>query len=444
MGLGLAAPLSTRAASGHLAAEAMAAPAPARQACPAEMPAGTLCFSGHDGVGSAYRVALPPGWRHDVLVLHAHGEPEDAHSREDRALADLKRWAVAVKAGYAWAGTSYRESGWGMTRNAQDVERMRQIFVRFFGATRVTLLHGQGYGAGVAAKAAELFAPTDGQHGPYDGVILTNGFLAGGVRGYEFRLDLRTVYQFFCRNHPRPDEPQYPLWMGLPKESSLTREELAARIDECTGIGKPRAQRSVQQQANLAAIVEVARIRASWLVTHMARATWLMRDITQDFLGGRNPWTNVGAAYEGSEQDRLLNAGVQRYAADPRAAAQLDADSTPTGSVNVPVLTMHAIDDPVAFVEFESAYRATLERAGTDGRLVQAFSDEASHSRPGDTEFVALVQAMLEWIDHGNKPSPLAVAQRCIGLQQRYGASCRFAPNYFPAPLETRVAPRER
>jgi len=46
---------------------------------------------------------------------------------------------------------------------------------------------------------------------PYDAVLLTSGVLAGGTRSYDFRLDLRVVYQAVCGNHPRPDEAQYPL-----------------------------------------------------------------------------------------------------------------------------------------------------------------------------------------------------------------------------------------
>ena len=53
-----------------------------------------------------------------------------------------------------------------------------------------------------------------GKHGSYDGA-LTNGVLGGGSRGYDYRVDLRVVYQYCCQNLPRPSELQYPLWQGL-------------------------------------------------------------------------------------------------------------------------------------------------------------------------------------------------------------------------------------
>jgi alpha-beta hydrolase superfamily lysophospholipase len=424
-------------------AQASAPPRP--QACPREVPADARCFVGEDGRGSHYWIALPAGWQPatGVLVMHAHGGPADTGpSRPERSEEDLKRWAVTVKAGHAWSGSTYRRGGYGVTMAAQDTELLRQIFVRHFGAPRRTLLHGQSYGGGVAAKAAELYATVDGRRGPYDGVLLTSGVLGGGTRAYEFRLDLRAVYQAVCRNHPRPDEPQYPLWMGLPEGSTLTREELARRVNECTGVRLPAAQRTPQQATRLAAIVNTLRIPESSLVGHLNWATWLFRDLTQLRLGGRNPFSNVGAQYRGSADDAALNAAVPRYAADAQAVAQLAHDSRPEGRVNVPVLTLHAIHDPTAFVELESEYRDILQRAGTGHLLVQTFSEESEHSYLGEVQYPALFESLLAWIDHGRKPTPQSVLALCKALEPRWGAGCRIRPDYQPAPLDSRVASR--
>ncbi|MEP6792663.1 MAG: hypothetical protein ABI907_14940, partial [Ramlibacter sp.] len=332
--------------------------------------------------------------------------------------------------------------GYGVTMAAEDTERLRRIFVASFGPARRTLLHGQSYGGGVASKAAELFATVDGKRGPYDGVLLTSGVLGGGTRAYDFRLDLRVVYQYVCKNHPRADEPQYPLWMGLPKDSKLTRAELAARVDECTGVRKPAAQRTDQQKANLATLLKVVQIPERSLIGHLNWATWLFHDMTQLRLDGRNPFGNTGVAYKGSADDAALNAGVLRYAADPAALAQLARDSDPEGKINVPVLTMHAINDPTAFVELESAYREILQRAGTGNLLVQTFANESEHSYLSDAEYPALFTALLDWIDKGDKPTPQKVLALCQGYEAAYGKGCHIQPGYTPPPLASRVAPR--
>ena len=121
-----------------------------------------------------------------------------------------------MKAGYAWAGSTFRQAGVEVRAAADDTERLRKIFVDHVAAPHRTLLHGQSWGASLVAKSAEMFATALGGRLPYD-VLLTSGVLGGGSQSYDFRLDLRTVYQALCNNHPLPDESVYALWQGLPQ-----------------------------------------------------------------------------------------------------------------------------------------------------------------------------------------------------------------------------------
>jgi alpha-beta hydrolase superfamily lysophospholipase len=436
--LASAAVLAACASTPAMPEAAQAAP-PKEAACPKEVPASAKCYTGEDTVGSYYWIAIPANWSRNVLVMHAHGGPADTGpARPERSLEDLQRWAITVKAGHAWAGSTYRRGGYGVTMAAQDTERLRQIFVRHFGEPRRTLLHGQSYGGGVAAKGAELFPAA------YDGVLLTSGVLGGGTRAYDFRLDVRVIYQYVCKNHPRADEPQYPLWMGLPADSKLTRQELQARVDDCTGVRKPAAQRTPQQQANLATIVNTLKIPESSLIGHLNWATWLFRDLTQLRLGARNPFGNAGAIYRGSSDDNALNTGVLRYSPDRLAVEELNLDSRPQGKLAMPVLTFHAIHDPTAFVELESLYRDIVQRAGSGDRLVQVFSDEREHSYLGEAQYPALFTALLDWIDKGMKPTPHSVLALCKGFEASYGSNCRIQPDYQAPPLDSRVTPRPR
>jgi len=426
-----------------LSAHAALSTAPKSATCPAPVPEATRCYTGEDGTGALYWIAIPKDWNRGVLVMHAHGGPETGPPKLERSEEDLKRWAVTVKAGYAWAGSTYRRGGYGVTMAAEDTERLRQIFVRHFGQPTRTLLHGQSYGGGVAAKAAELYAPVGDAKSPYDGLLLTSGVIGGGNNNYDFRLDLRVVYQYVCRNHPRPDEPQYPLWMGLPLDSKLTRAELAARVKECTGVGMPAAQRTPEQAARLKTILSVVKIQERSLVGHLNWATWLFQDLVQKRLNGRNPFGNIGVVYSGSADDAALNAGVLRYAADPQAKGALAADSQPTGRTSLPTVGLHAIDDPTAFVELENAYRRIRDAAGTGGNLVQSFSAEREHSYLSDSEYPTLFGALMDWIDKGEKPTPQSLAQRCASLAPRYDTDgkngCHIKPEWQPPTLESRV-----
>lgn len=420
-----------------------AAAAPFVAPCPDGLPSGTRCYGGQDAAGAFFWIAVPAHWN-GVLVMHTHGGPELGAPTLARATEDLQRWAVTVKAGYAWAGSTYRRGGYGVTMAAEDTERLRAWFVQNVGEPRRTLLHGQSYGAGVAAKAAELYATVDGRKGPYDGLLLTSGVLGGGTQAYDYRLDLRVVYQYVCNNHPLPSEPAYPLWQGLPHGAKLDAAELRRRVEACTGIDQPPARRTEAQRANLETILDVIKIPERSLIGNMKWSTFLFRDMTQERLDGRNPFGNIGANYSGSRDDAKLNAGVLRYRADPVAVTRLAADSDPTGQVGIPTLTLHAINDPTAFVELESSYGAVRERAGSAGLLVQTFSRESEHSYLSDAEYPTLFAALLEWIDHGRKPTPAGIAQRCEEFEPAFGGGCHFDPGYAPQPLAARVPPRER
>ena len=418
--------------------------APQAVDCPSGLPAGTRCLGGRDSAGAYYRIAIPAGWQGD-LVLHAHGGPTLGEPKESRAVEDLQRWSVMLRAGYAWAGSSYHQGGVAVRSAAEDTERLRRLFVVHVTLPRHTLLHGQSWGASVAARAAELYGhAAPGERPAYDGLLLSAGVLGGGTRSYDFRLDLRVVYQALCHNHPQPDEPAYPLWQGLPPDSTLTRAQLAERVNECLGLKLPAAQRNPEQQRKLQTILQVIRIPENTVQSHLNWGTWEFQDIAQLRAGGTSPFGNIGARYTGSADDDALNAQVERYRADPAAVARFGADTDPTGKIDQPMLGVHGIDDGTAFVELEHEFARTVARAGRSDRLVQTFTRDRDHSYLGDVAYATMLQALMRWIEQGEKPTPQSIAAACPALEARYGAGCRFEPGYRPAPLEARVAPRQR
>ena len=415
---------------------------PVATTCPAAVPATARCLAGQDSAGAYYLIALPEKWN-GVLVLHAHGGPSLGSPKPERTEADLKRWAIMVKAGYAWAGSTFRQGGVAVRAAAEDIERLRHIFVAHVAIPKRTILHGNSWGANVAAKGAEMFDKSIGGHSPYDAVLLTSGQVAGSIRGYEFRLDLRVVYQYLCANHPKPDEPQYPLWMGLPKDSMLTRADFEARVNDCLGVDKPASQRTPQQQQKLKTIVDVIRIREQFVLSHLEWGTWVFQEIFQNRSGGGSPWGNVDVHYTGSDDDVALNARVLRYVADSQAVARLGDDSNLTGHISVPVLSAHAINDPTVFVEQDSLFLNTMQRAGTADHLVQTFTSDNTHSYLTDPAYTTLMAALLAWVESGAKPSPQEIAQHCPEFETAFGKGCRFLPTYRPAPHEKRVPARE-
>jgi hypothetical protein len=407
--------------------------------CPAAVPAGTSCYSGQDPNGAFYLIAIPATWN-GMLVVHAHGGPDLGPPTPARAVEDLTRWSITVKEGFAWAGSTYRRGGYGTRMAAEDTDNLRKIFLDRFTAPTRTFVHGQSWGGNVAAKVIEVYNSGPVKH--YDGALLTSGVLGGGTRGYLFRADLRVVYQYYCQNHPRPAEPQYPLWMGLPLESTMTAAELRARVNECTGYALPAAQRTPQQQQNLANILNVVRIPERTFASHMNFATFTFRDMVMLRLEGLNPFSNWDVHFEGSTDDKALNKGVERYKAETEALEALGYDSDLTGQVSVPVITVHAIDDPTAFIEHESAYRETLEHAKADRHLLQLYTNESEHSFLQQSEYAAAFQALVAWVATGVKPPMQTVVANCEAARIRYNDACLFDTTYQPNPFFARTYPR--
>ncbi len=138
-----------------LARDAQAEPAPQSQACPKGVPADARCLGGTGRAGAHYLIAMPAAWS-GALVLHAHGGPTLGPPLKRRAEEDLTRWSITVRAGHAWAGSTFRQGGVEVRAAAEDTERLRQIFVRHVAQPRRTVLHGQSWGASVAAIGAEM------------------------------------------------------------------------------------------------------------------------------------------------------------------------------------------------------------------------------------------------------------------------------------------------
>ena len=408
--------------------------------CPPSVAAGSRCLTGRDPMGAYLWFAVPPDWN-GTLVVHAHGGPELGEPRAERAAQDLTRWAIWTRAGYAYAGTGYHQGGVAVRSAAEDLERARSMFVATIGQPARTVLHGQSWGASVAARAAEIHgADIDGRP-PYDAVLLTSGVLGGGSQSYAFRFDLRVVYQAVCGNHPRADESPYPLWQGLPLSSTLTRAQLAERVDECTGVRQPVEKRSAAQRQHLRDILGAVPVAEDALLGHLNWATWHFQDIVFNRLGGRNPFGNIGVRYRGSDDDESLNALAFRAAPDSAALADFSADTDPQGRIPMPVITLHARHDPTASVTLEALFRETMRRGNGTGRLVQLFTDDREHSYLSDAQYVVAMQALLQWVERGVKPTPASVARQCRALDAKFAPAtgCRFLPDYMPPMPAARV-----
>src|SRR5262245_52884762 len=407
--------------------------------CPKEVAAIATCYSAKHPSGAYLLAAIPNAWN-GHLVVFAHGGPAVVPPTANTSKTDLAKYAIAVERGFGWVASSYRREGYGVQMAVEDTEHARQFFVERIRQPRRTILHGASYGGLVGAKLIEKqFKKADGSNA-YDGAFFNSGLVIGAARAHDFRFDLRMVYQYHCKNLPRPDEPQYPLWNGLPAGAKVTLRDIQTLIDECTGLTMAPDARSAQQKQNLANILGVMRFPEGLLLRHMQSATFLFREIAERTTGGRNAFSNVGVTYRGSSDDAALNRDVARFTADPDAVAALKADGEPTGAVSIPVISIHSINDPQVAVEVQSHYRDAVQAAGNGVRLVQAYTDERAHTAQSKPELAAALEALMQWIELGSKATPQTIAAGCQRLRVTIDGPCRYHPEFVPKSYDTRYA----
>ena len=429
-------------AGAAMAQEAPKAALPDTTACPESIASIATCYTAKHETGAYITAAMPKSWNGN-LVVYAHGGPSLLPPTPNGSKNDLEKNSFAVKRGFAWVGSSYRRAGYGVGMAAEDTDNARKFFIARIAKPQRTVMQGTSYGGLVGAKLVETLAKNPDGALNYDGAFFNSGAVSGATLLYEHRADLRAVYQYYCKNLPRPDEAQYPLWNGVAPDSKMTLASLTATIDECTGVAKPAAARSETQKQNLANIIGVMGYPENLLDRHMQSATLLFRDIVTNTTHGGNPFSNVGIRYRGSSDDAALNRDVVRFAADPAAVAALKADGNPNGTLPIPVVAIHSMNDPQVVVEVASVYRDTVKAAGSSDRLVQAFTDEGTHAAQSAPELAASLDALMRWIEKGEKPTAQSIAAGCDQMRASLDGPCRYHPDYAPKPYATRYYTRE-
>lgn len=397
----------------------------APRACPGSLGTVASCYSGKDRNGAFYLIAVPEK-PNGMLIVHAHGGPRHVTPTADGADEDLVRFSVMLRAGYFWIGTTYRIGGYGVRLAADDVDLSRRIYWKHFGRPVRTILHGQSYGGNVVAKLAEQGALDTAGAPVYDGVFLTGAALGKRVRTYDALLDVRVVYQYFCHNLPRPDEAQYPAWMGLPKGSALTRSDVRQRVNDCTGVASAPSKRSIGQQRKLKAILGATGLTEKQLSPRMELTVFRLQDVVQNFLGGRNPMDNGKRVYRGSGNDRALNKGVERFTASIAARDTLSYDSDLHGGIIRPTISLHAKFDPTVSYLAQGHYRDVVKHAGQSHLLMPLLTSEDQHSKLSDSEYLASLAALVDWMESGNKPTMNSIRDRCSSYAKQTVQPCMF------------------
>lgn len=403
-----------------------------------------------DGLGT-YRIDYPLGWQPGGrLIIYNHGFTftPPLESGFPATAPDLAVRIALVQDGYALAAGSYADRGWALF----DIERAQRALLaqvrKDLGEPGEIILFGGSLGGLVALKTAESFI-ADGE--PVAGVLSACAPL-GGARTFQHALDVRLAFDAVCPESPLPEgsNPALP-WVldadDIPSsitnfddpDSLLTVGSVANRIRQCTGLFQPAVLDTDAQRQRRAQLRDLLRITDdNFLKTQLAYSVFALSDIVQSprKMDGFNPFDNRNVDYGVALNDR-----IDRVARDPLAAVKFGAVSDLTGRWgDARILALHTDLDELVYPENLSVM---LELTRPDRpEPVSLLVRELRSGHCGFTapELNTALQAMRRWIDQGEVPEAGNLLTRCRA--EFPDDRCGFDPDFFPAPLSSKVRPR--
>jgi pimeloyl-ACP methyl ester carboxylesterase len=253
--------------------------------------------------------------------------------------------------GFAFAVTSYPENGLVVTRGIEDLTLLAAYFRDLYPNTRRIFLVGVSEGGLIATKAVETYPQ-----------IFKGGVAACGPIG-DFRQqvswfgDFRVLFDYFFPEvfdfSPVVIPPQAivdwqtvysPTIPGLLASNPLATQQLL------------NVSRAPVDPADPATIPQT-----------VLELLWYNIFATMDAqlkLQGQ-PFDNQTRIYMGSLDDEALNAGVQRFSADPLALQNIDTYLQTTGRLRAPLVTLHTTGDPIVPYSHMALYRLKVLKSGS-------------------------------------------------------------------------------
>ena len=123
---------------------------------------------------------------------------------------------------------------------------------------------------------------------------------------------------------------------------------------------------------------------------------------------GHIPYDNTAVVYSGSFDDAALNAvgGVERFSSDPDAVNYISKYYDPSGKLQIPVLTLHTLLDPVVpILVHEPKYLSLVNGTGSGNELVQQSVARYGHCAFQVQEELNAFDGLAAWSQGGNKPA---------------------------------------
>ena len=291
------------------------------------------------------------GWNGDVIVF-AHGyTPVTAPlDYQNLTFGEVYLPELTQQLGYAFATTTYRQNGLAILEGVEDVRELVQGFRAATGRrAQRFIMTGASEGGIVTVLALEKYPR-----------LFAGGLsMCGPVGNFRFQTDYISDFRLLF---------DYYFPGVLPGNALVVANGM---IDQWFSLHRPAVLQAIR--AELAKIVELLDVaKAAYEPTDWAtventvtEVLWYHMFGTDDALVklGGNPYGNTRKRYRGSSNDAALNAGVDRFAADPTALRSSSRYNT-TGKVQKPLVMLHTLGDEIIPFTHNLIYLAKVNQAG--------------------------------------------------------------------------------
>jgi pimeloyl-ACP methyl ester carboxylesterase len=355
-----------------------------------------------DGVlehGALYRVCFPASWNGD-LVLFAHGyvAPQEQLAIPEIAVGNQSAASVITGLGYAYATTSYRANGLVAPEAVEDLlELVDTVEHRFRPDPARSVVVGFSEGGLVATLAVERHAAR------FAGALAGCGPIGDFRHQLDYIGNFRVVFDYLFPGLIPGNALDIPDLGGEGGDEIYTPAivvALAARPDAAQDLirttGAPTAGNDLRSIAET----------TIGLLWYNVFGT----EDAQERLGGQ-PFDNSSRVYAGSSDDAALNAGVDRFTADPRALTAIDRFTT-TGDLAVPLINLHTTGDPIVPFNQAALYADKVQQAVVDGFFTQIDVPRYGHCTFQPAELLSAFNQLWEQVNNPPPVTPLVATTR--------------------------------
>ena len=414
---------------------AIALPLPVAESHPKQQ-VGPLDLAG-ELHGAPYRIRVPAVWNGTLLVFaHGYRDKADHPGEVDNRNADVAPSAALesalLAAGYALAGSAFRDNGWAVKEAVQDTKDLTVLFHSLVGQPDRTILWSVSLGSLIGLESMERFG------GVYDGALCMCAPGAGASRIWDAGLAVYLAYDVVLGT--------LPTWG--------TVGEVRNDIDFETEVF-PKLLSEVSNPANFPKFEFVRLVGGvpgrgltpppppsffpGWVFTDMAFLTEFRGELQRRAGGPYVQNLNQSYSLTAAEKGYLNALGVPTAAIDGwlaqmNARTNIVAPPAPrnyvehyanlNGKIKNPVLTMHTVIDPLVVVSNESAYAETVTSAGRSNQLVQTYTSGNGHCAFTGPQLLTAVGAIDNWVRNGAKPTAAS-----------FPAALGFVPGFVPPPF---------